>query len=278
MKSDTWAKERQFGPHVVAHQARPLSAVLITRDEADRIGACLASLWFCDEIVVVDSHSTDATREIARAHGARVIERDWPGYRTQKQFAVDAASHDWVLCIDADEVVSAALAAEILALRRDGLDAAACWTMPRSTEYFGRMIRHGNWYPDRVRRLFDRRRAHWGGREIHEKVLVDGRVGKLGGDIEHYAYRNLQDQLRRLAQYAALMARALHEEGRRAHWWHLLLAPAWRGFRGLVIKGGWRDGWRGLAIAWIEANYVRQKFFALWLLERGLPVGESDRP
>jgi glycosyltransferase involved in cell wall biosynthesis len=224
----------------------------------------------------VDSHSSDATREIAAAHGARVIERDWPGYRAQKQFAVDSATHDWVLCIDADEVVSAALAAEIQALRRGRIDDAACWTMPRCTEYFGRMIRHGGWYPDRVRRLFDRRRARWGGREIHEKVIVDGPVGKLAGEIEHYAYRNLHDQLRRLTRYAGLMARALHAEGRRARWWHLVLSPAWRGFRDVVLKGGWREGWRGLAIAWIEANYVRQKFLALWLLDRGLPIDEGD--
>lgn len=254
----------------------PVSGVVIARNEAARIEACLASLWFCDEILVVDSHSTDATRELAAAAGARVIERDWPGYRSQKQFAVEAARHDWVFCLDADEVVAPALAGEIQALQRAGFPDAACYSMPRCTEYFGRMIRHGGWYPDRVRRLFDRRRARFGGREIHEKVVVEGRVLGLRGEIEHYAYRNLQDQLRRLARYAELMGRALHAEGRRARWWHLVLSPAWRAFRDVVLKGGWREGWRGLAIAWIEANYVRQKFLTLWLLERGYPVDEGD--
>ncbi len=264
--------------HVPVPARTGLSACVITYNEADRIAACLASLAFCDEVVVVDSHSTDGSREIAAAAGARVIERDWSGYRAQKQFAVQAARHDWVLCLDADEVVSPQLATEIILLRRRGFDDAACYSMPRCTEYFGRMIRHGNWYPDRAKRLFDRRRARWGGREIHEKVIADGPVRQLDGEIEHYAYRNLNDQLSRLGRYAELMARALHAEGRRARWWNLLLSPAWRAFRSVVLRGGWRDGWRGLAIAWIESNYVRQKFLALWLLERGLPVGENDRP
>lgn len=285
-------RARQSEPRVAAQQAGaapparlvlaasdgrvPVSGVVITHNEAARIEACLASLWFCDEILVVDSHSTDATRELAAAAGARVIARDWPGYRSQKQFAVEAARHDWVFCLDADEIVAPALAGEIQSLQRAGFPGAAAYSMPRCTEYFGRMIRHGGWYPDRVRRLFDRRRARFGGREIHEKVLVDGPVLKLDGEVEHYAYRHLQDQLRRLARYAVLMGRALHAEGRRAHWWHLLLSPAWRAFRDVVLKGGWREGWRGLAIAWIEANYVRQKFLALWLLERGHPVDEGD--
>lgn len=255
----------------------PLSACIVAYNEADRIGRCLTSLAFCDEIVVVDSHSTDATREIAVAHGARVIERDWPGYRAQKQFAMDVCSHDWVLNLDADEVVSPALREEILALREHGFAPAAGYAMPRCTEYFGRMIRRGAWYPDRKLRLVDRRRAHWSGREIHEKMRADGPVHRLRGELEHYSYRDLADQIARLERYAELMARALHAEGRRARWWHLWLSPAWRGFRDLVLKRGLLDGWRGFAIATIEMNYVRQKFLKLWLLERGLPITAQDR-
>lgn len=264
-------------PSPIATRAN-LSACIITFNEADRIGACLDSLSFCDEIVVVDSFSTDATREIAHARGARVIERAWPGYRAQKQFALEACTHDWVLSLDADEVASPALRDEIEALRTRGFDGdAAGYSMPRCTEYFGRMIRRGAWYPDRKLRLVDRRRARWGGREIHEKMVADGAVKKLAGELLHYSYRDLADQIARLERYAELMARALHAEGKRARWWHLLLSPAWRGFRDLVLKRGLLDGWRGFAIATIEMNYVRQKFLKLWLLERGLPITARDR-
>ena len=270
---------RMSGSSPMPSSARvPLSACIVAFNEADRIAACLASLAFCDEIVVVDSHSSDATRDIATAHGARVIERDWPGYRAQKQFALEACTHDWVLCLDADEVVSAPLRTEIEALGERGFDAdVAGYSMPRCTEYFGRMIRRGGWYPDRKLRLADRRRARWGGREIHEKMIANGPVRKLAGELEHYSYRDLADQLARLERYAELMARALHAEGRRARWWNLWLSPAWRGFRDLVLKRGILDGWRGFAIATIEMNYVRQKFLKLWLLERGLPVSARDR-
>lgn len=254
-----------------------LSACVVTFDEADRIGRCLGSLGFCDDVLVVDSHSHDDTRGIALAAGARVIERDWPGYRAQKQYAIEQAQHDWVLVLDADEVVSPALAAEIQARWHRGFGATAAYSMPRCTEYFGRMIRHGAWYPDPVLRLLDRRRARFAGREIHERVDVDGPIERLSGEIHHFAYRSLADQLGRLERYAELMARALHAEGRRARAWNLCLSPFWRWLRDLVLKGGWRDGWRGFAIAWIEANYVRQKYLKLWLLERGLPISDADR-
>ena len=164
-----------------------LSACIITFNEADRIEACVRSIEFCDEIVVVDAHSTDRTRELAATLGARVIERDWPGYRSQKQFAVDRARYDWVRCLDADERVSPQLRAEILALRQAGLTAAAGWSIPRITDYFGRFLRHGNAYPDRLVRLFDRRRGGWTGEEIHENTRVAGRVGRLRGPLEPYS-------------------------------------------------------------------------------------------
>ena len=140
----------------------------------------------------------------------------------------------------------------------------------RATEYFGAFLRHGNAYPDRVLRLFDRRRGGWRGeREIHEHVSVDGKVQILAGDLEHRAYRSLGDQLRRLQRYARLMAEHMHARGRRAHWWNMLLNPFWRFVRGYVLRAGFLDGWRGLVYAWVEANYVREKFVMLWLLERG---------
>jgi glycosyltransferase involved in cell wall biosynthesis len=248
-----------------------LSACVITFNEADRIEACLRSLSFCDEIVVVDSHSGDATRALAGAGGARVIERDWPGYRSQKQFAIEAARYDWVLCLDADERVSDALRSEILALRARGFSGAAGWSIPRITDYFGRFLRHGNAYPDRLVRLFDRRRGGWSGYEIHENTRIRGPVGRLHGHLEHYSYRSLADHQNRMQRYADLMAQAMYEHGRRCGLLPVLLNPQWRFVRGYLLRLGWLDGWRGLVFALIEANYVRRKYLSLFIRSRGLP-------
>src|SRR5260221_10751818 len=146
-------------PPTADPQRAPISACVITLNEADRIDDCLRSLAWCDETVVIDSHSTDATRAHAAALGARVVERDWPGHAAQKEFAVRAARHDWVFCVDADERVSPDLRTEIQALAAQGFPGAAGWSMPRLSCYLGRSIRHGTWYPDRTLRLFDRRRG-----------------------------------------------------------------------------------------------------------------------
>ena len=247
-----------------------LSACVITLNEADRIEACLASLAFCDEVVVVDSGSTDGTRERAMANGARVIEHAFAGYRAQKDFAVQAAHHDWVLCLDADERVTPALREAIERERAREFEGAAGYRFARQTRYFGRPLRHGNTYPDRVLRLFDRRHGGWrGDREIHEHASVDGPVRRLEGDLAHDAYRSLDDQLARLDRYARLMAQDLHARGRRAHLANLVVNPGWRFLRGYVLRGGFLDGWRGLVHALVEANYVRRKFIRLWLLGRG---------
>jgi len=248
-----------------------LSACIITYNESDRIEACLKSVGFCDEIIVVDSHSTDATRALAQALGARVIERDWPGYRSQKQFAIESASHEWVLCLDADERVSAQLRSEIEALREGGFAQFAGWSIPRITDYFGRFLRHGNAYPDRLIRLFDRRRGGWIGYEIHENTRVQGPVGKLRGHLEHYSYRSLTDHQVRMQRYADLMARALYERGKRCGLGKVLFNPQWRFVRGYLLRLGFLDGWRGLVFALIEANYVRRKYLGLYMRTKGLP-------
>jgi glycosyltransferase involved in cell wall biosynthesis len=248
-----------------------LSACIIAYNEADRIEACLRSLDFCDELIVVDSHSTDDTRARAAALGARVIERDWPGYRSQKQFAVDAARHDWVLCLDADERVTPQLRAQILAQRAAGFPTAAGYSVARITDYFGRFLRHGNAYPDRLVRLFDRRHGGWSGDEIHENTRVTGRIVRLAGHLEHYSYRSLSDHLSRMQRYADLMAQALYARGRRCGLTPVLLNPLWRFVRGYFLRLGFLDGWRGLVFALIEANYVRAKYLGLYMRSRGLP-------
>lgn len=246
-----------------------LSACIVTRDEEDRLGDCLASVAWCDEILVVDSHSTDRTREIAAAAGARVIERDWPGHVAQKEFAVRQARCDWVLCIDADERVSPELAKEIVELRDAGFPDRAGWEVPRVSEYLGRWIRHGTWYPDPKLRLFDRRRGRWGGRDPHDRVELDGPRGRLRGELLHHPYRSLDEHLATIDRYTTIMARQLHEAGRRPRLRDLVLRPPARFFVYYVVRGGWRDGWRGLLMAYLAAHYVRIKYAKLWILDRG---------
>ncbi|MCL1530383.1 glycosyltransferase family 2 protein [Xanthomonas nasturtii] len=262
-----------------APDERPrICACIITFNEADRLRDCLTSLAFCDEIVVVDSGSTDATAAIASEHGARVLQRAFDGYRSQKAFCVAQASHDWVLCLDADERISDELRAAIIAARDGGFATAAGYRFARLSDYFGRFLRHGNAYPDRVLRLFDRRRGGWRGkREIHEAASVDGAVATLAGDLIHYPYRSLMQQLAKTQRYAQMMAEHEHARGKRATWSKLVLAPAWRFWRGYLLRGGFRDGWHGLIYAYVRANYVRQKTIMLWLLQHNQPVQDPPR-
>jgi glycosyltransferase involved in cell wall biosynthesis len=259
-----------------------LSACIIAFNEADRIGDCLASLAFCDEIVVVDSFSTDATVDIARAAGVRVLQRRFDGFRSQKAFAVEQARHDWVLCLDADERVGDVLRESISSARAAGFGDAAGYRFARLGEYFGRFLRHGNAYPDRVLRLFDRRRGGWrGSREVHEAASVDGPVRTQAGDHIHYPYRSFGQQLAKTQQYARMMAEHDFARGKRASLARLVLSPAWRFWRGYLLRGGFRDGWHGLVYAYVRANYVRQKTIMLWLLQNGQPVtppAPSDGP
>jgi glycosyltransferase involved in cell wall biosynthesis len=258
----------------LATARRPaISACIIAFNEAARIGDCLASLGFCDEIVVVDSGSTDATREIAQAAGARVLMRAFDGFRSQKDFAVSQAAHDWVLCLDADERISAELRISIEAARDGGFADAVGYRFARLSNYFGRFLRHGNAYPDRMLRLFDRRRGGWrGAREIHESVGVDGLTRTLAGDLIHFPFHSLQQMLEKKQKYARMMAEHDFTRGKRASLAKLVLSPVWRCWRGYVLRRGFLDGWPGLIEAYISANYVRQKTIMLWMLEHGVPI------
>ena len=262
-----------------APNERPrISACIITFNEADRIADCLASLDFCDELVVVDSYSTDDTVAIAQAAGAMVHSRAFTGFRNQKDFAVGQARHDWVLCLDADERISPELRAAILAARDSGFAGHAGYRFARLSEYFGKFLRHGNAYPDRVMRLFDRRCGGWrGAREIHEAASVDGAVGTLRGDLIHYPYRSLEQQLAKTQRYARMMAEHEFARGKRATLGKLVMAPAWRFWRGWLLRGGFRDGWHGLVYAYVRANYVRQKTIMLWMLQHGRNVADPPR-
>jgi glycosyltransferase involved in cell wall biosynthesis len=258
-------------------QRPQVSACVITLNEEDRIADCLRSVDWCDEIVVVDSHSNDRTRAIATAMGARVIERDWPGHVLQKEFAVRAAKHDWVFCIDADERVSPELRGEILALRDSGFPARAGWTMPRMSRYLGRWIRHGTWYPDRQLRLFDRRRGRWAGNNPHDRVELDAAPGQLRGNLLHDPYRTFAEHLRTIDNYTTIMARGMAARGRKASVADLVLRPLARFWKFYLLKGGFMDGWRGLLLAYLAAHYGRLKYAKLLVMQRQLgPEREAD--
>jgi glycosyltransferase involved in cell wall biosynthesis len=254
-----------------------LSGVVIAFNEADRIEACLASLAFCDDLVVLDSGSTDGTQALAAAAGARVFEHPFDSFGPQKNRAVEHALHDWVLCIDADERVGARLAAEVIALRDAGFPGRAGWRFPRLSRYLGVWVRHGSWYPDRQLKLYDRRRGRWGGNAPHERVLLEGAPGELRGDLEHDPYRSFDDHLRTIERYTTTMAAGLHARGRRASALDLVVRPAVRFFRFYVLKRGFLLGWRGLLLSYLAAHYVRLKYAKLLVLQRGAVVGTPPR-
>ena len=245
-----------------------ISACIVAFQEADRIGACLESLAFCDEVLVIDSHSTDRTRAIAAEHGARVIERDWPGHVAQKEFAVREARHDWVLCVDADERISEGLREEICALRDAGFFGHAGWEMPRCSRYLGRWIRHGTWYPDLSLRLFDRRRGHWGGDDPHDRVELDSAPGRLRNELLHDPYRSIDDHLATIASYTTIMADGMAARGRRASILDLIVRPSARFFTFYVWKRGFLDGWRGFVLAVLATYYVFLKYAKLIARQR----------
>ena len=245
-----------------------ISACLITYNEVDRIRECIESLFFCDEILVVDSHSRDGTRACARDCGAKVVERAWSGHIAQKEFATRAARNEWVLCVDADERISEALREEILDRQAAGFRDAAGYHMPRLSQYRGKWIRYGAWYPNRQLRLFDRRRGYWGGINPHDSVTVNGRLQRLRGDLLHIPYRTRQEQLQTIDQYTSIAAEELLRRGCSAAPLRMVFNPAFRVIRSLVLKLGFLEGKRGIVLAAMEARYAYLKYRKLLALRR----------
>ena len=244
-----------------------LSATIITLNEADHIAAAIDSVSFADEVIVVDSGSTDGTAEIARQKGATVMTRGWPGWIAQKNFAASVASHDWILSLDADERITPALAAEIQALLATE-PARRGYRMPRVTYHLGRWVRTTDFYPDYQTRLYDRRAARWQGKYVHESVAVDGGAGQLRNEIEHYSFRDLRDQLDRINTYTTLAARQMHESGRRAGLLDLIIHPPAAFLRNYVLRRGVVDGAAGFTISAMNAYSVFLKFAKLRELQR----------
>ena len=225
----------------------PLSAVLITLNAASQLDACLASLAFADEILVVDSGSTDATVEIAQRHGARVLQQAWLGFGAQKQFAVQSAAHDWVLCLDADERVTPELGGSIVkTLVHQRSPANTAWRMARANVFMGRVLRHGEGYPDWSLRLFHRAHARWSEDSVHEKVVAIAAPAKLKGDLLHDSAESMDKYLEKQNRYTSLQAAQLLATGKRAGVTRLLLSPFLRFLKFYFLRLGFLDGLPGL--------------------------------
>jgi glycosyltransferase involved in cell wall biosynthesis len=239
-----------------------LSICVITLNEAHDLPRLLKSVeGVAEEIVVVDSGSTDATAEIARAAGARVLTRPWTNYGEQKNFAAAQASEDWILLLDADEELGAELRASILRWKTAPPEFPV-YEMARLTWFLGAWIHHSRWYPDWQRRLYDRRKSHFSG-AIHESLQFQGAVGRFEGDLLHYTVRNLHEQRQKSDEYSTLAARAMFESGRRewraAKWF----ATPWAWIRYFVLGAGFLDGYRGFLIARSAAHTVWLKYTKL---------------
>ena len=239
----------------------PLTVAVIAYNARAQIGPCLASAAFADEILVVDSGSTDDTRRIAERYGARVETKEWLGFGRQKQHAVALARHDWVLCLDADERVSEALARAIRAeMPRPRYSA---YRVARRNRFLGRWLAHGEGYPDWSLRLFHRAHASWSNDEVHEAVLTTAEVGRLEGDLMHDSAEDIASYMEKQNRYTSLHARALYDQGVRAGYWRLAASPAARFIKFYFLRRGFLDGGAGFAHIVIGCHTSFQKYAKL---------------
>jgi glycosyltransferase involved in cell wall biosynthesis len=240
-----------------------LSVTVITHNEEARLRACLESVAWADEIVVVDSESTDKTEQIAREFTDRVWVRPWPGFAPQKNFALEQATGEWVLSIDADEQVTPELRAAIERVLA-GTDSTAGYSVPRRNVFWGAWVRHGGLYPDWQLRLFRRGRGHFAGDAVHESVQVEGAVARLAAPLLHHSYRDLEDFVRRSNRYSSLAAADWLRRGGRVRRTDLIFRPLGRFLSMYIIRLGFLDGWRGFVLAVLYADYVFLRMAKAW--------------
>lgn len=247
-----------------------ISAVIITFNEERNIARCINSLKaIADDVVVVDSFSSDATEQIVRELGARFVQHAFEGHIEQKNWAIAQAKHPWVLSLDADEALDEALAMSIAAVKHGGLQAEG-YTMNRLTNYCGTWVRHGGWYPDTKLRLWDSRKGQWGGTNPHDRFELQpgARTAHLRGDLLHYSYHSLSDHVKQADYFTTIAANAMHRQGKRCSVLKLLLSPVAKFISSYLLRGGWRDGFHGFVIARISAHATFLKYAKLRQLWR----------
>lgn len=242
-----------------------LSVIVITFNEAHNIAACLETVRWADELIVVDSKSTDQTREIARTYTDQVIEAEWQGYAANKNLALARAKGDWILWLDADERIAPELAEEIRGVLSTRTHFVG-YSMPRKAFFLGRWIRHCGWYPGHVLRLFRREVAFINDSLVHEGVEIQGPVGQFRNDILHFTDLNLNHYLWKFNRYTSLAAQQLHESGYRSHWWDILLRPWFTFIKMYLLKAGFLDGRQGFMLSLLSGGYVFAKYAKVWEL------------
>ena len=259
----------------------PISACLIARDEEHDIGDAIASLDFVEEVVLVlDTRSSDGTAEVAResiaeGQSLEIIEQEWLGHVAQKNVALDHATRGWVICLDADERVSARLREEVFELFAAGLPKVAGFSCPRLTFTLGRWIRHGGWYPDRKIRLFRKDAGRWGGMDPHDRIELRGVCHALRGELEHFSYRSLLDHIEKMDSYTEISAKRLFERGRHLALIRMVVQPPGRFFYMYFLRCGFLDGRAGLILAGLASYYVFLKYAKLYEKQRSVMKARS---
>ena len=245
-----------------------LSVILITKNEEANLKECLESVSFANEIIVVDSQSSDKTQEIAKSFGAKLeITTDWPGFGPQKNRALNLATQEWVLSIDADERVTPELKKEILAVI-SSKESANCYAIPRSSWYCGRFMKHSGWYPDYVDRLFKRGTAKFSDHLVHERLLPSGSVGQLQNHFLHYSFKDFSQVLKKIDAYSTASAEQAYLKGKRSSVGKAVGHGLWAFFRTYVLRLGFLDGAQGLALAISNAEGTYYRYIKIWLLEQ----------
>lgn len=238
-----------------------LSVIIITKNEAQHIGRCLESVRFADEIIILDSGSTDNTVEICKTYSAHVFSTDWPGFGIQKQRALDKATGDWVLSIDADEQVTPQLQAEIIqAMQNNNADG---FEIPRLSSYCGHNMKHGGWWPDYVLRLFKRELGKFSPELVHERIYVSGKIAQLTQPLLHEAFIDPEEVLHKINSYSTLGARKLHEAGKKTSLAEAILKGLWTFIRTYLLKAAFLDGRHGLMLAISNAEGAYYKYVKL---------------
>lgn len=245
-----------------------ISACITACNEEDKIAACLASLQWCDEIIVVDSFSKDRTVEICRQYTPNVIQHPWEGYIAQKNYIRSLATHPWILFVDADEVVSDELREEIEAEFERGPGETVGYQFPRMVYYLGKWIRHGEWYPDMKLRLFRKDSGYSGGQEPHDRVIVTGPVKTLKAPLHHFTYDDMSDHINTLNRFSTISAKQKAANGEPFRWRDILFRPSWRFFKSYFLKRGFLSGRQGFIVAGLSAFGVFLKYAKLMEIDQ----------
>ncbi len=254
-----------------------LSVAIITKNEAPNIARCLKSVGWADEVIVVDAESTDATVAIAQSLRATVIIHPWRGFSAQKEFAVLQTKHDWVLSVDADEEVTEELRDEILVVIKEA-DAADGYEVPRKSYFLGKWIRYGGWYPGYQLRLFKKSGAHMNHRPVHEGFLVNGRIGRLKADLNHYTYLSLSHYLEKMNDYSSLDVVNKLSSGRTIRWYHFIANPLSAFLRMYVSLKGYKDGFHGFLLAYYSSLHTLVVFAKSWEFQEARKHGTEMPP